>query len=199
MMLGRVILESKLIKGVAILITALSGWSIGRMFNSTILVEGASMEPALHSGQVLVCSRAVPALIPRGTIVVVSMFPEPPCIKRVIGLPNETVSFDRGEVFVDGTMLREPYIPEQTTTYSWGQKGLSAGNDGYVLLGDNRVASMDSRDYGVVLRSRIIAVLDLPPAPAKLLPEPRYRIQIHHAELSKSRGGQPPRGHAGSG
>jgi signal peptidase I len=170
---------SKFSKGVVILITALSGWSIGRAFNSSILVEGASMEPTFHSGEIISCNRFIPGhVIPRGTIVMVSRFPGLPCIKRVVGLPNETVSFHFGEIFINGKMLLEPYIPDQVTTYSWERSSLSTKDDQYVLLGDNRAASEDSRSYGPISRSQIIGTVDLSSPQAELLDNPRYRIKV---------------------
>ena len=173
------IFESKLIRAVVILITALAGWSFGRSFNSTILVAGGSMEPTLRSGQMLSCNRSVPAHIPRGTIVVVSRFLRPLCIKRVVGLPNESVTFDRGEVFIDGAMLREPYLPDQVTTFSWDRDHFTTGEDGYMVLGDNRGASSDSRDYGVISRAEIVGIVELRFPTPELLGKPNYRIKIH--------------------
>jgi signal peptidase I len=170
---------SKVAKGMIMLITALTGWSVGRAFNSTLLVSGNSMEPTLHAGQVLDYKRTLPDRIPRGTIVVVRRFPGTPCVKRVIGLPRESVSFHRGEVFINGSMLREPYLPEEVTTYSWGRECLVTQEDEYVLLGDNRLVSTDSRDYGVISRKDIVAVLDIPCGPPRLLQEPEFRIKVH--------------------
>ena len=134
------------------------------------------MEPALHSGQLVRLHRGLPQQLPRGTIVVVSRFPEPPSIKRIVGLPQETVSFQAGEVFINGRMLRENYLPACQTTFSWNHEQLTTQNDEYVLLGDNRLTSLDSRDYGVVKRSKIIACIEGPSAPAQLLPHPYYRL-----------------------
>ncbi|HVV73441.1 MAG TPA: signal peptidase I [Verrucomicrobiae bacterium] len=191
------IVDSKFVRGVIILITALSGWSIGREFNSSFLVAGGSMEPTLHSGTMISCTRQIPDRIPRGTIVVVSRFPEPSSIKRVVGLPHETVTFHLGEVFVDARMLAEPYIPRDVTTYSWERATLTAGEDEYVVLGDNRRVSSDSRDYGPITRSQIIAIANIHSTTPILLAQPQFRIKTVHAQPAGPRFGGPAAGISG--
>jgi signal peptidase I len=76
-------------------------------------------------------------------------------IKRVIGLPGETVSERNGIVFVDGRRLSERYVPaseRDRRTSSWPK--LEPGQ--YFMLGDNRSASCDSRDWGPVRRPSFI-------------------------------------------
>lgn len=74
-------------------------------------------------------------------------------IKRVIGLPGETVEVSGGRVFVNGKPLREPYI-EEPPNYQWGPKVIPDGQ--YLVLGDNRNNSYDSHYWGFVPRDRII-------------------------------------------
>jgi signal peptidase I len=76
-------------------------------------------------------------------------------IKRVIGLPGETVSERDGVVFIDGRRLAEPYVPKAERdhrTGSWPKLGRSQ----YFMMGDNRAESCDSRDWGPVDRSSFI-------------------------------------------
>jgi signal peptidase I len=162
----------------AILIVAilLAGWKLGRQFNATTLVMGHSMEPTLHAGQVARLNRAVPADIQRGAIVLSTRRGQGLSIKRVIGLPNETVWFNRGEIFVNGRMLYEPYLLQCVTTFSWDCRTLMPKNDEFVLLGDNRLTSEDSRQYGVVPRQDIIGIIDIPGEAPELLDKPHYRI-----------------------
>jgi signal peptidase I len=92
-------------------------------------------------------------------------------IKRVIGLPGETVSEKNGTVFVDGKRLAEPYVPASERdhrTSSWPK--LEPGQ--YFLLGDNRAASCDSRDWGPVRRSSFIG-----PASITYLPPDRIAVR----------------------
>ena len=134
------------------------------------------MEPNLHSGQVVRLNHVVPPRIVRGSIVLIDRFPLPPCAKRVVGLPGETVGFELGEVFIDGKMLWEDYLPECQTTFSWDFNQLTATPSAYVVLGDNRLTSEDSRAYGIIPRNKILALIDSPISGARLLDRPRYRI-----------------------
>lgn len=163
-----------------ILLTITVSWSAGRRFNSWMLVSGRSMVPALQDGKLVHLNRSVPAQLRRGLIVVSENGDRSLSIKRLVGLPNETISFDRGEVFVNGAMLYEPYLPEDVTTFSWNYARLVTGEDEYVVLGDNRPVSEDSRDYGVVPRSRIIGVVPVEGAAPELLSQPHYRISLRN-------------------
>ncbi len=120
-------------------------------------IEGTSMEPNLHNGQYLVINKIVYRLHPpqRGDVIVFR-FPRDPqrdFIKRVIGLPRESVEIRAGRVFINGTPLDEPYSPA-TSTYSWGPKTLQEGE--YFVLGDNRGNSSDSHNWGMLPRENII-------------------------------------------
>ena len=91
-------------------------------------------------------------------------------IKRVIGLPGEAVSERNGFVFVNGKRLAEPYVPASERdqhTDRWPK--LEPGQ--YLMMGDNRVASCDSRDWGPVARSSFIG-------PASITYWPPNRITI---------------------
>ena len=131
-------------------------------------VEGASMDPTLHSGQYLlinkvtyaradgtILERFVDDATPndeanfifggpqRGDIIV---FRSPgqsdkDFIKRVIALPGETVRIANGQVFVNGRLIDEPYVKHRAT-YDLDQKTVPPGS--YFVLGDNRPNSSDS-------------------------------------------------------
>ena len=91
-------------------------------------------------------------------------------IKRVIGLPGETVSERNGTMFVDGKRLAESYVPaseRDNGTSSWPK--LEPGQ--YFMLGDNRAASCDSRDWGPVRRASFIG-------PASITYWPPNRITV---------------------
>lgn len=74
-------------------------------------------------------------------------------IKRVIGLPGETVEVKGGRVYVNGQALREQYIEEEPE-YSYGP--VTVPEDNYLVLGDNRNNSYDSHYWGFVPRQNII-------------------------------------------
>ena len=80
-------------------------------------------------------------------------------LKRVVGLPGETVSERDGRIRIDGRALREPYV-EARLRDTGTQDPVKLGHDEYYLLGDNREESCDSRTFGPVpkheIRARIV-------------------------------------------
>ena len=115
-----------------------------------IRVDGSSMEPSLHSGQLVLVNRLAYKLgRPERGDVVVFYFPRNPdqeYIKRLIGLPGDTVSIQEGQVLVNKLPLSEPYIAGPPS-YS-GEWTVPEGQ--YFVLGDNRNNSSDSHQWGMV-------------------------------------------------
>ena len=91
-------------------------------------------------------------------------------IKRVIGLPGETVSERNGIVFVDGKRLTERYVPASERDHRTS-RWTKLEPDQYFMLGDNRSASCDSRDWGPVSRTSFIG-------PASVTYWPPNRITV---------------------
>jgi signal peptidase I len=94
--------------------------------------------------------------IRRGDVVVFKHPPSPEqdYIKRVIGLPGETVALRDGMLFVDGVPVNEPYLDEEERVGQWYGPVLVPPNE-YLLLGDHRSRSQDSREWGTAPRELI--------------------------------------------
>lgn len=144
------------------------------------LVDGPSMEPTFATGDYLIVDQLSYRLHEpaRGDIAILRDPRHPALflIKRIVGLPGETVSIDHGAVSISsdenpiGHVLDEPYI-EYPKTDETMQKTLAG--DEYFVMGDNRAESLDSRIIGPIKRSLIIgkAFLRLfPVAKASVLP-----------------------------
>src|SRR5437016_2871409 len=118
-----------------------------------VKVEGTSMMPALLDQERIFINKFVYrfgiADIGRGDTVVF-WFPGDPTksyIKRVIGVPGDSVEVQDGAVFVNGRMLQEPYVPEEYRDHSTTVRKV-VPPDEYFVLGDHRSSSNDSRTWG---------------------------------------------------
>lgn len=123
-----------------------------------VQVEGTSMMPRLTNHERIFINKYVYRFRPiqRGDIVVFH-FPLDPSksyIKRVVGLPGETVSIRDGHAYIDGRELNEPYVPAAFFDHETHEPVKLASNN-YYVLGDHRDASNDSRQWGPVSRDLI--------------------------------------------
>ena len=76
-------------------------------------------------------------------------------VKRIVGLPGETWREQNGFIYIDGQRLNEPYVkPDRRDTETIPSKTIPAGQ--YLMLGDNRASSCDSRRWGTVPRKNLI-------------------------------------------
>jgi signal peptidase I len=127
-------------------------------------VDGSSMYPSFKNGDYILTEKLSyrnnnPK---RGDIVV---FHAPPphtadYIKRVIGLPGETIMVQSGRVFINGQSLNEPYLSSSVVTSekSFLREGISytIPPDYFMMLGDNRSFSSDSREFGPVSKRAVV-------------------------------------------
>ena len=127
------------------------------------LVKGASMEPSFHDGDYLIIDELSYRLRePSRGEVVVFRYPFDPSqrfIKRLIGLPGETVEIENGQVDIidsngQAAALEETYVSDSLPLTDNIKVSLKA--DEYFVMGDNRSHSFDSRKWGVLLGEYII-------------------------------------------
>ncbi len=132
-----------------------------------VRVRGGSMRDTLENGCILLVNRwACRIGAPQRGDVVICHFPgryagkhkiiRQCFVKRVIGLPGESVSLVEGVVHVDGEPLQEPYLSESCTQWKQNREPVTLGADEYFLMGDNRDSSNDSRRVGPIRRKDII-------------------------------------------
>ena len=126
-------------------------------------IEGTSMESSLHNGELILVDKWTYLFRPpaRGDVIVFHAPPNPSqdYIKRVIAIPGEAITIQNTTVIVDGVTLQETYVNPQNQGNIYAYKHISnmpvPPND-YFVLGDNRKASSDSRDWGFVPQQNII-------------------------------------------
>lgn len=121
-----------------------------------IKVVGTAMAPALNDGDRIVIERN-PQKLERGDIVVfyVPFDPDFSSIKRIIGLPYDTVEVREGKILVNGQALDEPYIDPKLDLMKRSSKPVTLAEDRYYVVGDNRDNSSDSRIWGPLDRKLI--------------------------------------------
>lgn len=120
------------------------------------LVNGSSMEPTLYNNELVLINKiGLNKGIDRYDIVVVK-YENSTIIKRVIGLPYETVEYINDTLYIDGEIVNTKVDFEYTKDFK-----LTAGKNEYIVLGDNRNISKDSRIIGPVKEEDIIGKVDL--------------------------------------
>ena len=133
-------------------------------------VVGSSMYPTLEDGEHVIVNVAASYLtdIERFDVVVVhSPDNKDLWVKRVIGLPGETISYQDGILYVDNKEIEEPFLDknyaeqvvkqQQLKTFTQDMAPVTLKDNEYFLMGDNRNNSMDSRSVGPFTRDKIIA------------------------------------------
>ncbi|MEK7111107.1 MAG: signal peptidase I [Patescibacteria group bacterium] len=137
-------------------------------------VNGSSMYPNLHDGEFLLTDKFTYKFRnpQRGDIVVFAAPPQAHCpvglncdfIKRIIGMPGEKIKVERGQIYINGIKMSEPYenLVKGTGGGSSGNSFLAEGVERtipegqYVVMGDNRPGSSDSRDWGTIKKNAIV-------------------------------------------
>jgi signal peptidase I len=124
-------------------------------------VEGSSMEPNFSGGDYLVVDEISYRFRnpERGEVVVLhnptneaEFF-----IKRIVGLPGEEVVIRGNEIYIDGELIEEEYLPLDLTLKE--NYVFQLNNSQYFMMGDNRSQSYDSRNWGPLMREGIVGVV----------------------------------------
>jgi len=123
---------------------------------SAYRIEGHSMQNTLYDHErIIVLKLGIKTSnIHRSDIIVLRkpIDPRKSIIKRVIGLPGETIEIKRGTVYIDGVKLEEPYIRKKPDVmlFYFSMKPVKLSPGYYFVMGDNRALSMDSRYFGPI-------------------------------------------------
>ncbi len=143
---------------------------------SPFRVDGTSMMPTLQDGNYMLLYKLKKRIngINRFDIVVVD-YSEGQIIKRVIGLPKETIKYEvkeedgtkKGILYVDGKVVEENFIEDDYKAATCIRntqlcdQGITLGEDEYFVMGDNRAVSLDSRVLGVFNSKKIKGIAEL--------------------------------------
>jgi len=150
-------MKSQFHQVLAVVLIAVGVFFLLRVTIQSFVVVGSSMEPNLEDGQRLLVNKVVYDLREpqRGEVIVF----QPPTgrsvdfIKRIIGLPGDTVEIKDGAVYINDSAIDEPYI-KAAPSYTMAKKEIPEGE--YFVLGDNRNNSNDSHRWGTLTQENII-------------------------------------------
>jgi signal peptidase I len=132
------------------------------MFRYVLLpvrLQGISMLPTYQDGAMNFANRAAYwfGTPHRGDVVAIRMAgPSVVYVKRVIGLPGETVEIAMGTVTINGSPLVEPSVVDRLP---WNLDAFTLGPDEYFVVGDNRSMRIENHDLGLASRERIVGKL----------------------------------------
>jgi signal peptidase I len=142
-------------------------FGISHFLLESVQVVGVSMVPTLQDSNHYLLNRwAFNHRQPRRGDVVVIRDPADHgySVKRIVAVAGESVHFVNGKVFINGKELNEPYLSANMLTFTYSQakeQFITCGKEQYFVMGDNRLASIDSRAYGPVLRQDILGLIVL--------------------------------------
>jgi signal peptidase I len=177
---NRAVREWAILIGVALIVAILVRQFVFQLF----YIPSESMVPRLKVGdQVFVNKLAYDFGDPqRGDVVVFARpddwhdVPVDDLVKRIVGLPGETIEGRGGQVYIDGRRLPERYLPPGTSTSTFGP--LVVPSHRYFMMGDNRSGSNDSRMHAAVDRDEFVGKVFMTVWPIDRVSVPFWLIAI---------------------
>lgn len=134
--------------------------SIRMFIISPVRVDGTSMYPTLSNNEFLLLSKYDQSY-DRFDIVVLKYNKER-LVKRIIGLPGETVEYKNNKLYINGKEIEEPFIAVETDDFNLKQLGYDKIPENYYfVVGDNRGASLDSRMIGLINKKDLQGTIKL--------------------------------------
>ncbi|ASN05930.1 signal peptidase I [Virgibacillus necropolis] len=133
--------------GKAIFIAILLAFFLRTFVFATSIVEGESMIPTLEDGERVIFNKFIYLVDEpeRGDVVIIKR-PIKNYVKRVIGLPGETVKFQDHQLYINGEKYEETFISEEALNHTGNFGPIEVPEDSYFVMGDNRAISKDSRN-----------------------------------------------------
>lgn len=156
--------------GVTILIAAVIVIVVRTFLFDSFKVDGLSMDPTFKDGDRVIVNKIQDHFTDyeNGDLIVFHSLAGPPYVKRIIGTPGDTVEMVDKLVYVNGEPLNETYVYYTNDSYmdnftleDLGVEGDTIPEEEYLVLGDNRPLSRDSRDFGLIEADSIIGEVQL--------------------------------------
>ncbi|WP_323703286.1 signal peptidase I [Mammaliicoccus sp. Dog046] len=165
-------------------VALVAAWVITTFVGTKYQVHGESMHPTFENGDNLVVSKISKSLdtINRGDVIILHGNEKKDYIKRLIGVPGDTVEYKNDQLYINGKKVDEPYLNYNkehkfseylTENFDVSDTRNSGGNkvipkDKYLVLGDNRMNSNDSRlELGLITKDQIVGKAKMRVLPMK--------------------------------
>ncbi|MFC3039916.1 signal peptidase I [Virgibacillus xinjiangensis] len=133
--------------GKAIVVALLIAFILRSFIFATSIVEGESMEPTLEDGERVIFNKIVYLLDEpnRGDVVIIER-PTKNYVKRIIGLPGETIEIKNNRLYINGDRYEQTFLSEMNLERTGNIGPVHIPEENYYVMGDNRAISKDSRN-----------------------------------------------------
>lgn len=138
----------------SLLVMFVIGIVVSRNSYSRVVVSGHSMDYTLKDGQNLWVENLPWGTYKRDSVVVLKESGKR-MVKRIIGIPGDTLVFKGDTLYRNGEVLEEPYVTDSGYDKGLLKSEITLGTDEYFVMGDNRDVSNDSRYFGIIPRNEL--------------------------------------------